>query len=188
MVTSSSSDYDYGYSSNSSEEDFGIHVAKTRAKTKRAEESKPSEPLNNHRVTYAELMKRKAEDDMMDDHRRRGDRVPHRVLAAEEKLRSRAESGSDASEDEPVWVPRDLKIKPDRHTKEIEKLVKADLEVEREKEEYWEMMDDDHDIHPDFVNGPDSDSGEEFEEDSEKYDDDESDNSDKSDDSDESDE
>ncbi|XP_026433614.1 glutamic acid-rich protein-like [Papaver somniferum] len=191
MVTSSSSNYDYSYSSSSSEEDSWIPVAKTRAKTNRVEESKPSEPLNNHIVTYAELMNRKVEDDRMDDHRRRRDRVQRRMLSAEEKLRSRDDGvpyDSDASEDELVWVPLDLKIKSDRRTREIEKLVKPYLEVEREKEEYWEMMDDDHDIHPDFVNGPDSDSGEEFEEDSEKDDDDESDNSGKSDDSDESDE
>ncbi|XP_026435830.1 glutamic acid-rich protein-like [Papaver somniferum] len=125
----------------------------------------------------------------MDDYRRRMDRVQRRVLAAEEKLRSRADgvpSDSDASEDEPIWVPRDLKIKPDRRTKEINKLVKADLEAEHEKEEYWDSLHRDPEIHPDFVNGPDSDSDEEFEEDSEKDDDDESDNSGKSDDSDES--
>ncbi|XP_026378680.1 glutamic acid-rich protein-like [Papaver somniferum] len=132
-------------------------------------------------------MKQKSEDDRMDDYRRRRDRVQRRVLAAEEKLRSRVEdipSDSDASEDEPVWVPRDLKIKPDRRTRGIEKLVKA----EREKEEYWDSLYSDPEIHPDFVNGPDSDSDEEFEEDSAKDDDDESDNSNKSDDSDESDE
>ncbi|XP_026396091.1 glutamic acid-rich protein-like [Papaver somniferum] len=191
MVTSGSSDYDCSYSSSSSEEDSRIPVAKTRAKKNRAEESKPSEPLNNHRVTYAKLMKRKAEDDRMDDYRRRRDRVQRRVLAAEEKLQSRADgvpSNSDASKDDPMWVPRDLKIRSDRRTREIEKLVKDDLEAEHEKEEYWEMMDDDHDIYPDFVNGPDSVSDEEFEEDFDKHDDDESDNSGKSDDSDEYDE
>ncbi|XP_026396972.1 uncharacterized protein LOC113291685 [Papaver somniferum] len=186
-MVSSSSDY----SSSSSEEDSRIPVAKTRAKTNRAEESKPSAPLNNHRVTYAELMKRKVEDDRMDDYRRRRDRVQRRVLAAEEKLRSRAydvTSDSDTSEDEPVWVPQDLNIKPDRRTREIEKLVKDDLEAEREKEEYWDSLYSDPEIHPDFFNDPDSDSDEEFEEDSAKDDDDESDNSGKSDDSNESDE
>ncbi|XP_026396055.1 histone chaperone rtt106-like [Papaver somniferum] len=124
----------------------------------------------------------------MDDYRRRRDRVQRRVLAAEEKLRSRADgvpSDSDASEDELIWVPRDLKIKPDQRTKEIKKLVKDDLEAEREKEDYWDSLYSDPEIHPDFVNGPDSDSDEEFEEDSEKDDDDESDNSGKSDESDE---
>ncbi|XP_026411141.1 uncharacterized protein LOC113306415 [Papaver somniferum] len=186
-MVSSSSDY----SSSSSEEDSRIPVAKTRAKKNRTEESKPSPPLNNHRVTYAELMKRKAGDDRMDDFRRRRDRVQRRVLAAEEKLRSRDDgvpSDSDASEDEPVWVPQDLKIKPDRRTREIEKLVKADLEAEREKEEYWDSLYIDPEIRPDFVNGPNSDSDVEFEEDSEKDDDDESDNLGKYDDSNESDE
>ncbi|XP_026396074.1 glutamic acid-rich protein-like [Papaver somniferum] len=186
-IVSSSSDY----SSSSSEEDSRIPVAKTRAKTNHAEESKPSVPLNNRRVTYAELMKRKAEDDRMDDCRRRRDRVQRRMLTSEDKLRSRADgvtSDSDASEDESAWVPRDLKIKPDWSTREIEKLVKADLEAEREKEEDWYSLYNDPEIHLDFVNGPDSDSDEEFEEDSAKDDDDKSDNSGKSDDSDESDE
>ncbi|XP_026410817.1 glutamic acid-rich protein-like [Papaver somniferum] len=135
-------------------------------------------------------MKRKTEDDRLDDHQRRRDRVRRRVLAAEEKLRSRDDGvpfDSNASKDEPVWVPQDRKIKPDRRTREIERLVKADLEAERKEEEYQGSLYNDPDIHPDFVNGPGSDSDEELEEDSSKDDDDEFDNSDKSDDSDESD-
>ncbi|XP_026435843.1 glutamic acid-rich protein-like [Papaver somniferum] len=133
-------------------------------------------PLNDWRVTYDELMKRKTEDDRLDDHQRRRDRVRCRVLAAEEKLQSRADglpSDSDASKDEPV---------------EIERLVKSNLEAERKEEEYQDSLYSDPDIHPDFVNGPDSDSDEELEEDSAKDDDDEYDNSDRSDGPDESDE
>ncbi|XP_026383591.1 glutamic acid-rich protein-like [Papaver somniferum] len=137
----------------------------------------------DRRVTYDELMKRKAEDDELDDRRRRRSRIQHRISAADERLQSRAEGVT--SEDEPVWVPLEREIKPDRRTGEIEKLVQADLEVEREEEDYWD--DYELDIHPDFVNNPDSDSDEELEENSAKDDDDESDNSDKSDDSDESD-
>ncbi|XP_026428509.1 ribosomal L1 domain-containing protein CG13096-like [Papaver somniferum] len=162
MVTSSSSsDYDYYYSSSSSEED-----------------------------SKASAVKSKTEDDKLDDHIRRRDRVRHKVLAAEEVLRTPADgvpSDSDASGNEPVWVPQDHKIKPDRRTKEIERLVKADLEAERKEKEYQDSLYNDPDIHPDFVNGRDSDSDEELEEDYTKDDDDESDNSDKSDDSDESD-
>ncbi|XP_026459424.1 rRNA biogenesis protein rrp36-like [Papaver somniferum] len=108
--------------------------------------------------------------------------------AAKSRAKMNRTEGAKPKNDEPVWVPRDLKIKPDRRTREIEKLVKADLEAEREKEEYWDSLYNDPEIHPDFVNGPDSDSDEEFEEDSASDDDDESDNSDKSDNSDESDE
>ncbi|XP_026378209.1 glutamic acid-rich protein-like [Papaver somniferum] len=182
--SSNSSDYDYYYSSSSSEEDSKASAAKARANVKH------NTPLNDRRVTYDELMKKEAEDDRLDDYRRRKHEVRRRMLAAEEKLRSRADgvpSDSYASEDEPVWMPRDHKIKPDRRTREIEKLVQADLEAEREKEDYWEIMDNDHDIHPDFVNSSNDYSDEELEEDSAKDDDDESDNSDKSDDSDESD-
>ncbi|XP_026451409.1 uncharacterized protein LOC113351682 [Papaver somniferum] len=191
MVTSSSSsDYDYYYSSSSSEEDSKAPAVKSRAKTNHAERTKPSTPVNDRRVTYDELMKRKTEDDKLDDHRRRRDRVRCRVLTSEEKLITRADgvpSDSDALGDEPVWMPQDRKIKPDRHTRAIERLVKDDLEAEREEEEYQDSLYSDPDIHPDFVNDRDSDSDEELEEDSTKDDDDESDNSEKSDDSDESD-
>ncbi|XP_026435829.1 uncharacterized protein LOC113333619 [Papaver somniferum] len=190
MVTSiSSSDYDI-YSSSSSEEDSKASAVKSRSKMNHAKGTNPSMPLNDRRVTYDELMKRKTEDDRLDDHQQRRDRVRRRVLAAEEKLQSRADgvpSDSDASEDEPVWVPQDRNIKPDRHTREIERLVKADLEAERKEEEYQDSLYSDPDIHPEFVNGPDSDSDEDLEEDSAKDDDDESDNSDRSDGPDESD-
>ncbi|XP_026452634.1 dentin sialophosphoprotein-like [Papaver somniferum] len=163
--SSSSSDYDYECSSSSSDEDskvpeMKISTAESRAKMDHSAEMKRDVPLNNHR---------------------------RRISATEEKLQSRAKdvaSDSDASEDEPEWVPPERKIKPDRRTKDIEKLVQADLEAECEEEDYWEMMYSDPDIHPDFVNSPNNDSDEELEEDSAKHDDDESDNSDKSDDSD----
>ncbi|XP_026417088.1 glutamic acid-rich protein-like [Papaver somniferum] len=170
MVTSSSSssDYDYEYSSSSSDKDskvpeMKISIAESRAKMDHSAEIKCGVPLNNRRL---------------------------QISSSEEKLQSRAEgvaSDSDASEDKPVWVPLERKIKPDRRTREIERLVQADLEAEREEEDYWEMMYNDTDIHPEFVNSRKNDSDEELEEDSAKYDDDESDNSDRSDDSDESD-
>ncbi|XP_026428855.1 ribosomal L1 domain-containing protein CG13096-like [Papaver somniferum] len=165
-------------------------MVKSRAKPNHAERTKPSTPLNDRRVTYDELMKRKTKDDKLDDHPRRRDRVRRRVLAAEEKLRSRADgvpSDSDASGDEPVWMTHDHKIKPDRRTREIRRLVKAELEAERREEEYQDSLYSDPDIHQDFFNGPDSDSDEELEEDSAKDDDDESENSEKFGDSDESD-
>ncbi|XP_026459311.1 glutamic acid-rich protein-like [Papaver somniferum] len=142
----------------------------------------------DRRVTYDELMKRKVEDDELDYRRRRRARIQHRISADDERLQSRVEgvaSDSYASEEKPVWVPPEREIKPDRRTREIEKLVQDDLEAEREEEDYWD--DYELDIHPDFVNSPNSDSDEELEENSAKDDDDESNNSDKSDDSDESD-
>ncbi|XP_026395772.1 coiled-coil domain-containing protein 1-like [Papaver somniferum] len=191
MVTSSrSSDYDYEYSSSSSEEDFKVPEMKTsttesHAKRDHSAEIKYDVPPINRRITQEELLKRKVEDDMLDDRQKRRDRIQRRISAAEENLQSRAEgvaSDSDASEDEPVWVPAERKIKPDLRTREIERLVQDDLEAEREEEDYWE--DYELDIHPDFVNNPDNDSDEELEEDFAKDDDDESDNSDDSDESD----
>ncbi|XP_026433562.1 coiled-coil domain-containing protein 1-like [Papaver somniferum] len=186
MVTSSSSDYDYYYSSNSSDEDSQSFVAKSRAKMNHAKRAKPSTPLNDQRVTYDEIMKRKSEDDRIDDRQRRKDQTRRTVLATEEKLRSQADgvpSESDASEDEPVWVPRDRKMNPDRHTREIREIMKQvedDLAAERKEEDDWDSSDPN--ILPDFVNGPDNDSDEE--EDSEKDDDDDSERSDDSDESD----
>ncbi|XP_026383592.1 nucleolin 1-like [Papaver somniferum] len=107
MVTSSSSDY----SSSSSEEDSKHSAVKARAKTNHAEGMKHNAP--DRRVTYDELMKRKAEDDELDDRRRRRSRIQHRISAADERLQSRAEGVT--SEDEPVWVPLEREIKPDRH-------------------------------------------------------------------------
>ncbi|XP_026417406.1 histone chaperone rtt106-like [Papaver somniferum] len=184
VASSSSSDYDHYYSSISFEEDSRPSAAKARARKNHAEGTKHSAPLDYRRVTYDELMKRKAEDDRLDDHRRRRDRVQRRLLAAKEKLRFRADgvpSDSDASEDEPVWVSRDRKIKPDRCTREIEKLVKADLEAERKEEEYLDSLYIDPEIHPDLVNIPDSNSEEEDEDSSEDDDGDRSDDSEESD-------
>ncbi|XP_026417317.1 ribosomal L1 domain-containing protein CG13096-like [Papaver somniferum] len=189
MVTSSNNDYDYYYSSSSSEEDSKTYVAKARAKKDHVKEMKQNMPLNDRKVTHDELLKRKAEDEALADYRQRRDRFQRRQLAAEEKLRSCTDDvASDASEDEPVWVPRERKIKPHRRTREIERLVEADLEAERKEEEYWDMMYSDPDERPYFLDGPNSDSEEEPDEDSLKdNNDDESDNSDKYDDSDESD-
>ncbi|XP_026435186.1 glutamic acid-rich protein-like [Papaver somniferum] len=178
MVTfRSSSDY----SSSSSEEDFRPSTVKARAKENR------DASVDNRRVTYDGLRKRKAEDDESEDRLRRRDRIDRRIAATEEKLVSRAEgvsSDSDALEDESMWVPLEHEVKPDRFTREIDKLARTDLEAEREEEECWDAYEED--IHPDFLNIPDSDSDEEREDDSAE-DDDEPDDSDKSDDSDESD-
>ncbi|XP_026459919.1 uncharacterized protein LOC113360648 [Papaver somniferum] len=105
MVTSSSSGYDYYYSSSSLEEDSKTFVAKSRAKTDHVKEMKHNMFLNDHKVTRDELLKRKAEDETLANYRQRRDRFQCRKLAAEEKLRSHADgvaSDSDASEDEPV--------------------------------------------------------------------------------------
>ncbi|XP_026399854.1 glutamic acid-rich protein-like [Papaver somniferum] len=163
------------YSSISSEEDLKPSTVKTRAKENR------DIPVYNQRVTYAELRKRKAEDDELEDHIRRRARIKRRIANAEDKLHScdvGVASDSDASEDESMWGPPEREIKPDRYTREIEKLTRADPEAEREEEAGWDTYEED--IHPDFVNGPDSDSDEEREEDSSEDDDDRPDDSDKS--------
>ncbi|XP_026451990.1 coiled-coil domain-containing protein 1-like [Papaver somniferum] len=156
MVTSSSSDYDYDYSSSSSDEDskvpeMKISTAESRAKMDQSLK-KAKEAINDIR------------------------------LASEEKLRSRPDgvaSDSDA-EEEPVWEPKDRKIKPHRLTREIERLVEADLEAERKKEEYWDAMYSNPDEREYFGDDSNSDSEEEHEEDSTENDDgdDESDESD----------
>ncbi|XP_026410730.1 transcription initiation factor TFIID subunit 11-like [Papaver somniferum] len=171
IVTSSSSDYEYSYSSSSSIEDFKASAAKSKTKANHTEGSKPNIPLNDRRVTYAELMKRKAEDDEADDRRHKKDRTRRRILAAEERHRfaDGVPSDSDASEDEPVWAPGDRKIKPDHRTKEL-------IDIAKRVEDEVEEDSDDPNIHQDFINGPDSDFDEE--EDSEKDNDDESDKSD----------
>ncbi|XP_026445584.1 uncharacterized protein LOC113346240 [Papaver somniferum] len=175
-MVSSSSDYSFS----SFEEDSRIPAAKMCAKTNRAEGSKPSTPLNNSTVTYAEIMKRKAEDDKAEDRQRRKDRIRHRILAAEEKRRfvDGVPSDSDASEEETDWVLSERKIKPDRRTRDLQKIAKqVEDELEAEYKAEDDSDSDDLDIHPDFINGSDSDSDEE--EDSDK-DDDESDKSDDS--------
>ncbi|XP_026410349.1 uncharacterized protein LOC113305542 [Papaver somniferum] len=124
----------------------------------------------------------------MEDRRRRKDRIRRRIQAAEERHRfvDGVPSDSDANsyEEETVWVVRNYEIKPDRRTRELQRIAK---QVEAEYEAEDDSDSDDPSIHPDFINGRDSDSDKELEEDSAKDDDDESDNSDKSDDSDESD-
>ncbi|XP_026378665.1 glutamic acid-rich protein-like [Papaver somniferum] len=142
--------------------------------------------LDHSKASHDNFLKRKAEDEILAYYRQEMERFQRRKFAAEEKLRSCSDgvaSDSDASEDETVWVPRERKIKPDRRTREIERLVEADLEAEREKEEYLDMMYSDLDERLDFINGPNSDSEGESDEDSSKdNNDEESDNSDKSDD------
>ncbi|XP_026410741.1 glutamic acid-rich protein-like [Papaver somniferum] len=185
MVTpSSSSDYDYYYSSSSSEEDYKTSASKDRSKMDQS--SKDSKKfmngiyLDHSKASHDNFLKIKVEDEILADYRQERERLQRRKFAAEEKLRSRVDgvdSDSDASEDEP------RKIKPNRRTKEIERLVEADREAEREKEEYWDMMYSDPDERLDFINGPNSDSEEESDENPSKdNNDDKSDNSEKSDD------
>ncbi|XP_026400407.1 glutamic acid-rich protein-like [Papaver somniferum] len=180
MATSSSNNYDYNYSSSSSDEDSKVSAAKSKAKTTHDEGVNPSIPLNDRRVTYAELMKRKAETDETEDHKRRKDRIRHKIRAAEERRRFvdgvPSDSDADASEEETTWVLPERKIKLDRRTRELQKTMK---QVEPELETEAEEDSDDPYTHPDFINDPGSDSDEE--EDSEKDSDDESDSSDESD-------
>ena len=165
MTSSSSSDC----SSSSSEEDSRFSTARAQAK--------------GNRDASEGLTKRKAEADAAEDRFRRRARIDRRVAAAEEKVfsRVRAEgvpSDSDASEDESVWGAPECDIKPDRFTREIEKLARDDPEAERDEEEGWDAYEEV--IHPDFLVNSDADSDDEREDDSEK-----SDNSDEPNDSDE---
>ncbi|XP_026455186.1 protein FAM50A-like [Papaver somniferum] len=118
--------------------------------------------------------KRIAENETVDRYREKRLQIQRRQLTAEEKLRSRPDgvaSDSYAEEEEPVWEPRERKIKPHRLTRDIERLVEADLEAERKKEEYWDAMYIDSDERDDFGDDSNSDSEEELEEDSTKDDD-----------------
>ncbi|XP_026396133.1 myb-like protein V [Papaver somniferum] len=78
MVTSSSMDYDYYYSSSSPEEDSKNFVAKARAKTDNVKEMKHNMPLSDRKVTRDELLKRKVEDETLADYRQRRDRFQRR--------------------------------------------------------------------------------------------------------------
>ncbi|XP_026450812.1 uncharacterized protein LOC113350924 [Papaver somniferum] len=178
MSTSGSSNYDYRYSSISSDEDSKSFVAKSKDKTTHDEGANPSIPLNDRRVTYAELMKKKVEDDEAKDRQRRNDRIRRKILAAEERRRFvdgvPSDSDADASEEETTWVLTKCNIKPDRYAREFRKTMKQiEAEAEEDSDSY------DPYTHPDFINGSDGDSDKE--EDSEKDSDDESDNSDESD-------
>ncbi|XP_026396999.1 protein bfr2-like [Papaver somniferum] len=185
MVTSSSSDYDYDYSSSSSDEDskvpeMKISVAKYRAKMDQSLKKAKEDILKTARDRFS---KRKDEDEIIAEYREKRLRIQRKWLAAQEKLRSRPDgvaSDSYAEEEEPVWEPRDRKIKPHRLTRDIEQLVEADLEAERKREEYWDAMYNDPDEREDFGGDSNSDSEEEHEEYSTEDDDgdDESDESD----------
>ncbi|XP_026459259.1 uncharacterized protein LOC113359908 [Papaver somniferum] len=194
MSTSSGNDYDYYYSSSSSsssDEDSKDSVAKSKSKTTHYDGAKPSIPLIDQRVTYVELMKRKAEDDEAENRQRRRDQTRRRVQAAEERRRFvdgvPSDSDADASEEETAWMFTERKIKPDRYEREFRKSMKQ-IEAEAEAEED-SNSDVDPDAHPDFIDGPGADSDEE-EDNDDKSDnsDDKKDNYDDSDNSDESDE
>ncbi|XP_026416916.1 uncharacterized protein LOC113312379 [Papaver somniferum] len=159
-------------SSSSSDEDSKASAANSKAKRTHDEGAKPIIPPNNRRVTYAELMKRKAETDEAEGRMRRKDRIQGKIPAAEERRRFvdrvPSDSDDDAFEEETTWVLPEFKVKP---------MKQVDAELEAESEE--DSDSDDPHTHPDFINGLDSDSDEE--EDSEKDSDDESDSSDESD-------
>ncbi|XP_026420228.1 glutamic acid-rich protein-like [Papaver somniferum] len=192
MVTSSSSDYDYDYSSIPSDEDSKvpetkISAAESRAKMdqslKKAKEAINDMSLDKLKTARDRFSKRIAEDEMVAEYREKRLRIQRRRLAAEEKLRSLHDgvaSDSDAKEEEPIWEPRERKIKPHRLTRDIERLVEADFKDERKKEEYWDAMYIDPDEREDFGDDSNSDSEEDLEEDSTEDDDgdDESDESD----------
>ncbi|XP_026417064.1 nucleolar transcription factor 1-like [Papaver somniferum] len=166
MVTSSSSDYDY--SSSSSEEYSKISAAKSRAK-----EIINSMPLDDLKVTRDELLKRKAREEIIADYREKRRRIQRKTLEAEEKLGSRPDgvaSDSDAEEEEPVWEPMERRSKPYPPHKEIERLVKADLQDERDEEDHRDEIYGD--LEEEKFPSSDSDSEKESEEDSMNDDDD----------------
>ncbi|XP_026399394.1 coiled-coil domain-containing protein 1-like [Papaver somniferum] len=175
MSTSNISDYDYSYSSSSSsssDEDSKAFVAKSKAKITHDEEANPSIPLNDRRVTYAELMKRKAEDDEAENRQHRNDRIRRRIQAAEERRQFLdgvpSDSDADASEEETAWVFTERKIKPDRYEREFRKTMKQ-IEAEAEAEE--DSDSDNPDTHPDFIDDVDSDEEEDSDDKSDNSDD-----------------
>ncbi|XP_026399102.1 glutamic acid-rich protein-like [Papaver somniferum] len=191
MSTPNKNDYDYSYSSSSSrssDEDSKVSVDKSKAKITGNEGAKPSIPLNDRRVTYAELMKRKAEDDEAENRQHRKDRIRCRIQAVEERRQFLdgvpSDSHADASEEEIAWVFTERKIKPDRYEREFRKTMKQ-IEAEAEAEE--DSDSEDPDTHPDFIDDTDSDEEEDSDDKSDNSDD-ENDSDDESDNSDESDE
>ncbi|XP_026435191.1 uncharacterized protein LOC113332905 [Papaver somniferum] len=166
MVISNSSGPSISY-----DEDSKASAANSKAKRTHDEGANPSIPPNNRRVTYAELMKRKAETNEAEGRTRRKYRIQRKILAAEERRRFvdgvPCDSDADASKEETTWLLPEFKVKP---------MKRVDAELEAEAEE--DSDSDDPHTHPDFINGLDSDSDEE--EDSEKDSDDESDSSDES--------
>ncbi|XP_026410563.1 glutamic acid-rich protein-like [Papaver somniferum] len=179
MVTSSSSDYDYDSSSSSSEEDSKIYVSKARAKTDHAKEIVNSMPLNDLKVARDEFLKRKSREEIIVDYWEKRRRIQRKILEDEEKLRSRPDgiaSDSYVEEEEPVWEPMERRSKPYPPHREIERLVKADLQDERDEEDYWDAIYGD--LKEEEFPSSDSDSEKESEEDYMDDDDNESDDSD----------
>ncbi|XP_026434318.1 lisH domain-containing protein C1711.05-like [Papaver somniferum] len=165
--------------SSGSDKDPKAPIAKPRPKVIRDEGANPSVPSNEQRVTFSELMKRKAEDDEKYARQRTKDRIRRKIQRVEEKRQfldgvpSDSDSYADASEEETSWGL------PDHCAKKFESPMNIAAEAE-------EDSDDDFYAHPDVTNSHDSDSEEEdsekdSDENSEKYSDDESDNSDGSD-------
>ncbi|XP_026383737.1 prothymosin alpha-A-like [Papaver somniferum] len=154
MVTSSSD-----YSSSSSEEDSKIYAVKARAKTDHDKEIINNMPLDELKVARDELLKRKSREEIVADYR------------------EKRPSDSDAEEEESIWEPMERRSRPYPPHREIERLVEADLQAERDEEDYWDGMYTD--LEKEFPSS-DSDSEKESEEDSTEDDEDD----DKSDDSD----
>ncbi|XP_026410847.1 glutamic acid-rich protein-like [Papaver somniferum] len=174
------------YSSSSSEEDSEIprpemktSSAEARAKMERSlkdtKEIINGMSLDRLKVVRYGFLKRKTEDEILYDYRQKRHRLQQKRLAAEEKLRSRADgiaSDSDAEEVESIWEPKKRKIRTYPPAREIERLVEADLQSEREEEEYWDAMYGDPEESEVSSEDSDSNSEEEFEEDSTNDDDD----------------
>ncbi|XP_026378137.1 calsequestrin-1-like [Papaver somniferum] len=90
-------------------------------------------------------------------------------------------SDSDAEEEEPTWEPMERRSRPYPPHMEIERLVEADLQDERDEEDYWDAMYGD--VEEEFPSS-DSDSSEKESEEDSSEDDDDDDDDDESDDSD----
>ncbi|XP_026451391.1 calsequestrin-1-like [Papaver somniferum] len=136
-----------------------------------------------------ELLKRKEREEILVEYREKRRRIQRKTQEAEERLRSRpngvaSDSDAEEEEEELVWDLIERKSKPYPPHKEIERLVKADLQVERDEEDLLDAMYGD--IEEEFPDDSDSDSERESGEDSseDEKDDDDDDNDDESDDSD----
>ncbi|XP_026428496.1 glutamic acid-rich protein-like [Papaver somniferum] len=176
-MVSSSGDYSYS----SSEEDSRTSATKVRANKDHAKKVINNMPLDKLKDARDKLLKRKEREEIIAEYQEKRRRIQRKKLEAEERLRSRLDgvaSDSDVEEEELLWEPMEHKSRLYPPHREIERQGKADLQDERDEEDYWDA------IHGDFFEEEFSSSDSDSEKESEEYsseddnDDDESDDSD----------
>ncbi|XP_026383600.1 ribosomal L1 domain-containing protein CG13096-like [Papaver somniferum] len=125
----------HSYSSGS-DKDPKAPIAKPRAKLIRDEGAKPIVPSNERRVTFAELVKRKAEDDDKDARQRTKDRIRRKIQRVEEKRQFLdgvpSDSNADAAEEETAW---DVTNSHDSDSKEEDSEKDSDENSEKDSDD-----------------------------------------------------